>query len=166
MSLCLLVAAVFACVVTGGVGGNARTVAGGESSTMGFALVAPVVSECILMLEGRLMGESVVVKRRLRSEPLEGDESVRGGGRVGRVYREEEGFARSSEVAAGLDMLDVGWWLALVSVPSLRKSIHVSRSCARKCDAITPCEWCLELRPMTASRAPSVLLIDTSCWLP
>ena len=154
ISLCLLVAAVLACAATGD-----------ESSTMGFVIVAPVLSECILMLDGRLMGESVVVKRRLRSELLDGDESVRGGGRDGSVYREEEGIAPSSEAAAGFGMMDVGCWLALRSVPSLRKSIHVSRSWAKKCDATTPCEWCLELLPIMASRAPSVLLIDTSFWL-
>jgi hypothetical protein len=75
------------------------------------------------------------------------------------VYREDEGFARASEAAAGLNVLDGGCWLLLVSVPSLRKSIHVSRSCARKCDATTPCEWCLELLPMTASRGAFTLLL-------
>lgn len=41
------------------------------------------------MLDGRLMGESAVVSRRLRSELRDEDESVRGG-RAGSVYREDE----------------------------------------------------------------------------
>jgi hypothetical protein len=156
ISLCLLTNAVLACDTTGGVGGSARIEAGEESSTIESALVSPALSECILILDGRFMGESAVVKRRLRSPELrEDDESVRGEGRFGSVYREEEGFDRASEVAAGLGG---GCWLT-VSVPSSRrKSIHVSRSCARKCDATTPCEWCLELLPMIASLAPSALL--------
>jgi hypothetical protein len=44
------------------------------------------------MLDGRLMGESAVVKRLLRSELREDDESVRGGGRFGSVYRDEEAW--------------------------------------------------------------------------
>lgn len=50
----------------------------------------PVLLECILMLDGRLMGESAVVSRRFRSELRDEDESVRGGGRAGSVYREDE----------------------------------------------------------------------------
>ena len=141
--------------------------AGDESSTIGSALVLPAFSECILMLDGRLMGESAVVKRRLRSPELrEDEESVRGEGRFGSVYRDEEGFVRPSEVVARLGLLlGGGGWLTLASVPSsLKKSIHVSRSCARKCDATTPCEWCLELLPITASLAPSVLLSAPSRW--
>jgi hypothetical protein len=154
--------------------------AGDESSTIGSALVFPAFSECILILDGRLTGESAVVRRRLRSPELrEDDESVRGEGRFGSVYREEEGFVRASEVAAGANELAsepwpgneepwpgrevCGSWLTLPSVPSsLRKSIQLSRSCARKCDATTPCEWCLELLPITASLAPSVLLFVPS----
>jgi hypothetical protein len=130
--------------------------AGDESRTMGSVLVLPVLSECILILEGRLMGESAVVKRRLRSELSEDEESVRDEERFGSVYREEEGFVRFSGAAAGLGWFGRRSWLTVESLPSLMKSIHVSRSWARKCDATTPCEWCLELLPMIASRSLSV----------
>lgn len=153
---------VFACDVTGGVGGNARTEAGDESNKMGSALESPALSECMRMLDGRLMGESAVVRRRLRSELREEDESVRCEGRFGRVYRDGEGFERASVAAAGLLCAVGGCWLAVDSVPSLRKSIHVSRSWARKCDATTPCEWCRELLPITASRGPSMVLLAPS----
>jgi hypothetical protein len=142
ISLCLLVVPVFACDVTPmvGVGGSGLFEAGDESNTIGSVLESPAFSECMRMLDGRLIGESAVVRRLLRSELREDDESVRCEGRFGSVYREEEGFERVSEVAVGLKLPDGGWWLPVVSVPSLRKSIHVSRSCARKCDATTPCE--------------------------
>jgi hypothetical protein len=162
ISLCLLIDPVFACDVTGGVGGNGLVEAGEELSKMGSALESPAFSECIRILDGRLMGESAVVRRRLRSELREDDESVRCEGRFGRVYREEEGFERASGAAAGLLFEEGGCWLPVVSVPSLRKSIHVSRSWARKCDATTPCEWCLELLPIMASRGPSMLLLAPS----
>jgi hypothetical protein len=163
-SLCLLTDVVSACETKGGVGGSARIDAGDESSTIGSALVFPAFSECIRILDGRLMGDSAAVRRRLRSPELrEDDESVRSEGRFGSVYREEEGVDRASEVAAGSGG---GCWLT-GSVPSSRKkSIHVSRSCARKCDATTPCEWCLELLPMTASLAPSALLFAPPDELP
>jgi hypothetical protein len=79
MSLCLLVAPVFACNATPmvGVGGSGRAEAGDEPKTIGSALESPVFSECMRMLEGRLNGESAVVRRRLRSELREDDESVR-----------------------------------------------------------------------------------------
>lgn len=98
ISLCLLAGAVFGCGESdgGGKGGRGgrggrggsddRDGAGDESNTMGSELVLPVLFECILMLDGRLMGASAVVKRRLRSELRDEDESVRGGkGRFGRV---------------------------------------------------------------------------------
>jgi len=63
--------------------------AGEEPRTIGSEMEVPGVVECILILDGRLMGESAVVSRRLRSELREDDESVREG-RFGSVYREEE----------------------------------------------------------------------------
>lgn len=157
MSLCRLTRAVFACGRTGGVGGRGREEAGDESTIMGSALEFPVFSECMRMLDGRLKGESAVVRRRFRSELREDDESARGEGRFGSVYREDEGFARASGAVAGFKSLECECWLTLASLPSLKKSIHVSPSWARKCDATTPCEWCLELLPITASRAPSIM---------
>ena len=80
---------------SGGVGGGgsvregAGAGTGEESKTMGSELEVPGVVECILILEGRLMGESAVVRRRLRSELREDAESVREG-RFGRVYRDED----------------------------------------------------------------------------
>lgn len=69
----------------GGGGGKGRSGRGEDSSTIGSVLVSPALSECILMLEGRRIGESAVVKRRLRSALVEEDESVRGKGREGRL---------------------------------------------------------------------------------
>ena len=143
-------------------GGSARKEAGGESRRIGSILELPVLSECIRILDGRLIGESAVVRRRLRSELREDGESVRGEGRLGSVYRMEEGFARASWAAAGSSSLDGGCWLTSVSVPSLKKSIHVSGSCARKCDATTPSECCRELFPMIMSRCPCILLLAPS----
>jgi hypothetical protein len=75
-------------------GGGGRGVAGPETgeelSTMGSAVDVPGVLECILMLDGRRMGESAVVRRLLRSELRDEDESVRGGGRFGRAYRDDD----------------------------------------------------------------------------
>jgi hypothetical protein len=63
---------------------------GEESNTIGSEVEVPGTVECILILEGRLIGESAVVKRLLRSELWDDDESVRVGGRFGSVYREAE----------------------------------------------------------------------------
>lgn len=59
-----------------------------ESKTMGSELELPALFECILMLDGRRKGESAVVRRLLRSELSDDEESERGGGRFGSVYRE------------------------------------------------------------------------------
>jgi hypothetical protein len=74
----------------GGGAGEAGPETGDELSTMGSAFDVPGLLECILMLEGRRMGDSAVVKRLLRSELSDELESVRGGGRFGSAYREEE----------------------------------------------------------------------------
>jgi hypothetical protein len=57
---------------------------------MGSEVDVPGLLECILMLDGRRMGESAVVSRLLRSELCDEDESARGGGRFGSAYRDEE----------------------------------------------------------------------------
>jgi hypothetical protein len=106
-----------------GEGGKGRAEAGEESSTMGSEVDVPGVLECILILEGRLMGESAVVSRLLRSELREDDESVRVGGRLGSVYREEEACGGSG--GSGALVLVCGCRVALRSA---RKSIHVSPS--------------------------------------
>lgn len=67
-----------------GVGGSGLFEAGDESNTIGSVFESPVFSECMRMLDGRLKGESAVVRRRLRSE-LREDDSVRGEGRFGSV---------------------------------------------------------------------------------
>lgn len=162
MSLCLLADVVFVCGGTGGVGGSARNEAGDESSMMGSALVLPAFSECVRILDGRLMGESVAGRRRLRSELREDDESVRGKGRFGRVYREEDAIMRASEAVAGSNSPVGSCWLTPVSLPSLKKSIHVSLSCARKCDATTPSEGFREPPPMYVSCCPCTALLAPS----
>jgi hypothetical protein len=113
----------------GGSGGSGRVEAGDESSTIGSELDAPAVLECILILEGRLMGESAVVSRLLRSELCEDDESVRGGGRLGSVYRDDE------ECGAGWELGVVVVVVIVILVCderlafwSAKKSIHVSPS--------------------------------------
>lgn len=55
---------------------------------MGSEVELPGVVECILMLEGRRMGESAVVRRRLRSELRDDDEESVREGRFASVYRE------------------------------------------------------------------------------
>jgi len=88
---------------------------------MGSEVEAPGLLECILILEGRLIGESAVVKRLLRSELREDEESVRGG-RFGRLYREDEDCAEGSgwaELVVVRDRLAFG---------SAKKSIQVSPS--------------------------------------
>jgi hypothetical protein len=75
---------------TGGGGGSGRVDRGDKSNTMGSEVDVPALFECILMLDGLLMGESAVVRRLLRSELRDDDESVRGGGRLGSAYREDE----------------------------------------------------------------------------
>lgn len=157
MSLCLLTGVVLVCGGAGGVGGSGRKEAGDESNMMGSELVFPAPSECILILDGRLIGESAVVRRLLRSELREDEESVRGEGRLGREYRAKEGFAWASWAAAGSSSVDSGCWVTLVSVPSLRKSIHVSASWARKWDATTPPECCRGLFPSRAPCDPCIL---------
>jgi hypothetical protein len=90
---------------------------------MGSELDVPGMLECILILDGRLMGESAAVSRLLRSELREDDESVRAGGRFGSVYRDEEacgGGCGSGAAVLGCD--------CRVAVWSARKSIHVSLS--------------------------------------
>lgn len=97
---------------------------------------------CILMLDGRRMGDSAVVRRLLRSELLpEEGVSVRGGGRDGRANGDDgEGgsILGSVEVWVGCGRMRAG------STPaSRRKSTHVSppyasRGCARKCEATAP----------------------------
>jgi hypothetical protein len=78
-------------VCDAGNGGSGDCAAmGEESSTIGSEVEVPWLLECILILDGRLMGESATVKRLLRSE-LREDESVRSGGPFGSVYREDEG---------------------------------------------------------------------------
>lgn len=106
---------------------------------------APGTDECILMLDGRLMGDSAVVMRRLRSELSEDDESLCEG-RFGRLYSGACVEPRNGAAACGMGgvavLLRAGRW----TFWSARKSIHVSPSrplggCwARKCDATTPCE--------------------------
>lgn len=163
MSLCLLTGPAFACGEGDGGGGSGRWGAGDESSTIGSELLFPAPFECILILDGRLMGESLVVRRLLRSELRDDEESVRGRGRLGSVWREEEGWRRFSETVAG--SLG-GWRLTAWSVPdSRRKSIHVSPPYAWKCDATAPCEEYLGgNRSEIASLPPSVLLhAPSSC---
>jgi hypothetical protein len=132
-----------ASVFVGGVigrGGSGRSVAGDDSSTIGSECEVPGLLECILMLDGRLIGESAVVRRRLRSELREDDESVREG-RFGRVYRDDEEGWGGCRLGAVVPVRE-GWF----TFWSARKSIHVSPRCAfggccaRKCDATTPCE--------------------------
>jgi hypothetical protein len=96
---------------------------------MGSAVEVPGVLECMRMLDGRRMGESAVVRRRLRSElPREDDESARGG-RLGSVYRDEEACGGSGGsgafVLVVVLVLERGGWLTCWSA---KKSIHVSPS--------------------------------------
>jgi hypothetical protein len=74
----------------GGSGGAAGPEIGEELRTMGSEVDVPGLLECILMLEGRRMGDSAAVRRLLRSELSDELESERGGGRFGRAYRGEE----------------------------------------------------------------------------
>jgi hypothetical protein len=112
---------------------------------MGSEFEAPGVVECILMLDGRLIGTSAVVKRRLRSELREDDESVRS--MCGRESRCEGLLGRISCCEGRLCGLTCGTDLEplpLLPFPlwSAKKSIHDSPSLprARKCEATTPCE--------------------------
>lgn len=79
-----------------------------------------------LMPDPRRMGDSAVVRRRLRSEELPEDGvSVRGGGREGRANGEaddgESIFEAAVEVWVGCGRIRAG-----SSPASLRKSTHVS----------------------------------------
>lgn len=104
---------------------------------MGSEVEVPGVVECILMLEGRRIGTSAVVRRRLRSELREDDDSVRSmsccegllGSRLSLLPG--RGFTGGTDV----ELLPFPLW-------SARKSIHVSASLPRasKCEATTPCE--------------------------
>jgi hypothetical protein len=95
ISLTLLgVAGLFGSAYAGGGGGGGASVAGSETGeelrTMGSEVDVPGLLECILMLEGRRMGDSAVVRRLLRSELSDELESERGGGRFGSAYRGED----------------------------------------------------------------------------
>jgi hypothetical protein len=89
MSLPLLDASMPDCGAGEG-GSGVRAGMGEESNTIGSEVEVPATVECILILDGRLIGESAVVRRLLRSELWDDDESVRVGGRFGSVYRKEE----------------------------------------------------------------------------
>ena len=75
----------------GGGSGRSRSGTGDESSTIGSELEPSCELLRALILEGRRIGDSAVVRRLLRSELLpEDDVSVRGGGREGKANGEDE----------------------------------------------------------------------------
>jgi hypothetical protein len=101
MSLTLLAGAALDDWGYGGSGGSGRDRAGAgdESSRMGSEVELPALFECILMLDGLRMGDSAVVRRRLRSELRDDEESGRCEERLGRANRDDDG--RDCWVSAG-----------------------------------------------------------------
>jgi hypothetical protein len=89
---------------------------------MGSEVEVPGLFECILILDGRRMGDSAVVKRLLRSELRDDEESVRGGGRFGSVYREDDDCGGDCRCGGFVVLRD------RVAFGSAKKSIHVSPS--------------------------------------